>query len=174
MIGPASAYSWRDTSSSIHHDVFVRTSNNSLFGRRCSGTDNSCTWSSWIQINPPASVNFVDSPAYSTESTFNGRRFDLYIRDSNNCIWNANWNTFSIPITPTWSPLPSCTFASRVAAVNWTDALGRTKSTILGFDINNVGLLWINSMSSDVGDTQGDVWTGWEDIADHALSINNP
>jgi neutral ceramidase len=173
IIGPAAAVSWR-AGTALRHDVVVRTGSGALYAVRCAGTESSCAWGTWTAMAGPPGVAVVDAPTYTTAPSATGRRFDLYVRDGANCIWHAAWTTNAIPAAPPWRRLAGCGLGSRVGAVDWRDAYGRSRSTVAALDVGANGPLWVRQTTSRSGAVADDVLGDWEDIADPSMAISNP
>jgi hypothetical protein len=172
IIGPAAAASWR-SGQTLNHDVMVRTSSNALYARRCVGTESSCAYQPWVALAaPPAGA--AGSPTYTTAPAAGGRRFDLYVRGGDSCIWHAAWTTTAIPASPSWRQIDGCGLASRVGAVDWRDSHGRSRSTIVALDQGANGPVWVRQTTSRSGQVANDVRGPWEDIADPSGRISNP
>lgn len=173
IVGVVAAASWR-SGTTVRHDVFVRTSNGSLFGVRCTGTDSSCTWGAWFALSGPSGATVVDAPSYSTTEIASGQRFDLYVKTGDGCVWQGGWTTTAIPAAPGWRKLSGCGLASRVAVTDWRDSFGRGRTSIAALDGAAGGPLWIRNATSTVGTPAGDIWPNWEDVADPTAAISSP
>jgi hypothetical protein len=174
ILGPAAASSWRGTGTALNHDVVVRTTDGSLYTVRCAGTETSCTWGAWQAITKPAGVNVADSPTYRTAPSNAGPRSDLYIRGSDNCVYQAGWTTPTMPTSPTWRKLGGCGVTGRIGATDFQDGNGRSRTEVVAMNNSTNGPLWFRQTASIPGTFAGDVVGDWEDIADPTAAISNP
>jgi hypothetical protein len=175
--GPAGAASWRDTTGSLRHDIFVTTSNGAIYTTRCAGTETSCTWTPWTPIATPAGITAAGGPTYSTVQTTTGHLSDLYIRGSDNCVWHAAWTGDTVPSVPDWQQIPGgCVFSptARPVTVDWQDTFGRIRSTVAAFGDAGGGPIWIGHAYSLPANPNLNTWSGWEDLADPAGGITTP
>ena len=97
-------------------------------------------------------------------------RFDLYVKGSDSCIWNAAWTSTAVPTTLSWRKLPGCGLVSRPAAVDWQDSFGRGRSTLFALDAGARGPLWVRETYGSANPAN-DLFTDWQDIADPTASV---
>jgi hypothetical protein len=170
IYSPAGSASWRDSAGTVRHDVFAVTTNGSIFTIRCTGSDATCSWGGWVQLSVPSGTTLGSGPSFSATPTAGGMRFDVYVKGSDSCIWNAAWTTTNVPTTLPWRKLPGCGLVSRPAAVDWQDNFGRGRSTLFALDTGSRGPLWVREIFG-AANPANDLVTDWQDIADPTASV---
>ena len=137
------------------------------------GSDATCSWGPWVQLSKPSGTTLGSGPSYSATTMAGGMRFDVYVKGSDGCVYNAAWTTTAVPTTLPWRKLAGCGLTSRPAAVDWQDGFGRGRSTLFMLDAGSRGPLWVREIYGAANPTN-DLVTDWNDIADPTASVSAP